>query len=186
MPNNEIWKDVPSWEKWYQVSNKGRVRSLTRVSNCGWKAGLSKEAVYQGKILSSPISGSGYRVVCFSAPGRREYHNVHRLVAEIFIGPCPAGLEVCHNDGVYENCEVKNLRYDTRQNNALDRNKHGTQVKKGHCKGEENGLARLTEEKVRYIRNKPSLTLEFLGDKFGVHLGTIHAARAGKTWRHVK
>ena len=27
----EIWKDIPGYEGMYQVSNKGRVKSLTRV-----------------------------------------------------------------------------------------------------------------------------------------------------------
>jgi len=27
----EHWRDVPGWEGWYQVSDRGRVRSLDRV-----------------------------------------------------------------------------------------------------------------------------------------------------------
>ena len=29
---NEIWKDIPSFEGKYQVSNMGRVRSLSRLA----------------------------------------------------------------------------------------------------------------------------------------------------------
>ena len=28
---NEIWKDIPNYEGIYQISNKGRVKSLTRT-----------------------------------------------------------------------------------------------------------------------------------------------------------
>ena len=30
---NEIWKDIPSFEGKYQVSNMGRVRSLPRLTS---------------------------------------------------------------------------------------------------------------------------------------------------------
>lgn len=39
---NEIWKDIPGYEGYYQVSNFGRVKSLRRVL----KAGLRKGYLY--------------------------------------------------------------------------------------------------------------------------------------------
>jgi hypothetical protein len=53
---------------------------------------------------------------------------IHRLVALTFIGPCPDGLEVCHNDGVHTNVTRGNIRYGTKSDNAKDRVKHGRQA----------------------------------------------------------
>jgi hypothetical protein len=30
MNNTEIWKDIPGYEGWYQVSNMGNIKSLSR------------------------------------------------------------------------------------------------------------------------------------------------------------
>lgn len=52
--------------------------------------------------------------------------SVHRIVLEAWVGPCPAGLEGCHNDGDYTNNVLSNIRWDTRENNQLDKREHGT------------------------------------------------------------
>ncbi len=49
---------------------------------------------------------------------------VHWVVMLAFVGPCPKGLIVCHNDGDKTNNRLSNLRYDTQRSNALDRTKH--------------------------------------------------------------
>ncbi|WP_248099523.1 HNH endonuclease signature motif containing protein [Corynebacterium kefirresidentii] len=61
---------------------------------------------------------------------------VHRLVMAAFVGPCPDGMEVCHNDGNPANNYVGNLRYDTHQANYADmfiHNTHGMATKT-HCR----------------------------------------------------
>lgn len=62
-----------------------------------------------------------------------------------FVGPCPDGMEVCHNDGNPENNRVENLRYGTRSDNMRDKRKHGTcynsnktRCKQGHPLSGEN------------------------------------------------
>ena len=42
---------------------------------------------------------------------------VHAIVAELFLGPCPQGLEVNHKDGRKTNNVVTNLEYVTHQEN---------------------------------------------------------------------
>lgn len=51
---------------------------------------------------------------------------VHRLVLSAFTGPCPPGMECCHNDGDPSNNRPENLRWDTRSSNARDKRVHGT------------------------------------------------------------
>jgi hypothetical protein len=50
---------------------------------------------------------------------------VHRLVLETFVGPCPDGMECCHNNGDPADNRLENLRWDTLSSNAYDRVEHG-------------------------------------------------------------
>ena len=176
----EIWKDIPSWEGWYQVSDQGRVRSLDRYSTAN-----SAPAHYSGKILAANPTKTGYPMVTLSRPGVRSYKTVHNLVMLVFKGPPPKGLEVCHNDGIRTDCALGNLRYDTRRNNALDRNAHGTMLRETYPNGEQVHNSLLNDESVKFIRSHPEKTLKELGQMFGVHLGTIHNVRKYKTWKHL-
>lgn len=177
----EQWRDISGWEGWYEVSDKGRVRSLPRKSRAG-----SGTAFYRGKVLKASIAKNGYRVVSMTAPGGvRSYRYVHQLVLEAFIGPRPVGMEACHNNGIRKQNYLTNLRYDTPSGNARDRITHGRGPTGEHSRGEKNGLAKLNAKKVKYIRAHPEMTLERLASKYDVNLGTIWCARTGKTWRHV-
>ena len=118
----EEWRDVPGYEGMYQVSDKGRVRSLDRVVPC-LRLGSNKKP---GKVLrSNPRSVMGYLGVVLYHQGARRNFDVHRLVALAFIGECPEGMEVCHNSGDVNDNSVKNVRYDTRSGNMRDRTRHG-------------------------------------------------------------
>ena len=57
------------------------------------------------------------------------------LVLEAFVGPRPAKLDSCHNDGVRTHNHLSNLRWDTRSANLYDAVEHGTnaQTRKTHC-----------------------------------------------------
>jgi hypothetical protein len=93
-------------------------------------------------------------------------------------------MEVCHNDGSRDNNELTNLRYGTRKENAEDRERHGTN-KVLSRRGKYSGETKLSEDAVLFIRQNPQMTLKALGKKFGVHLGTIHCVRTGKTWGRI-
>lgn len=49
-----------------------------------------------------------------------------RLICEAFHGPCPNGMECCHNNGERTDNRESNLRWDTRSANHLDKRQHGT------------------------------------------------------------
>lgn len=131
MSNEEEWRNVPGWEGFYQVSNLGNVRSVTR--SVTRKDGQLR--TYQGKLLRPGTNRIGYPVVVLSRPGRTITAKVHRLVLLAFVGPCPSGNEACHNNENRQDARLENLRWDTRSGNQLDRRKHGTdhQVRKTHC-----------------------------------------------------
>ena len=77
----ELWKDIPGFEGWYQASNIGRIRSLDRYVN--YKS--SGQAIRKGKILSPKTSNKGYKEVTLIKNGQYFYKRVHQLVALAFI-----------------------------------------------------------------------------------------------------
>lgn len=100
---DEIWRPVVGYEGLYEVSDKGRVRSL-----------FSK----RGKVLS-PAKSMGYPYVNLSRDGRPRFARIHVLVAAAFIGECPDGHEVNHKDSDRTNNNVSNLEYVTHAQNVL-------------------------------------------------------------------
>lgn len=115
----EIWKNIPSFKKIYQVSNLGCVRSLNH---------RAKIHQLKGRPIKPIQRPDGYLVVNLKQHSRR----IHRLVLEAFIGSCPRGYECRHLDGNRQNNKLTNLTWGTRSENAQDRIKHGyksTQMK---------------------------------------------------------
>lgn len=129
---NEVWVGVVGASGDYQVSNQGRVRSMPRIDRSGRQI--------RGRIMALSTHPLGYRYVALVYnTGTRRRRPIHQLVAEAFIGPRPAGLHVCHNDGDPANNRPSNLRYDTPSENGYDTVRHGhhrgasaTHCKRGH------------------------------------------------------
>jgi hypothetical protein len=104
----EIWKAIPGYVDYYEVSNTGKVRSLTReVFNplCG-------TMTLKGRELKPSLSNRALRV-WLSLDGETKRYFVRVLVAELFL-PNPDELPtVYHIDGDYMNCDVNNLKWGT-------------------------------------------------------------------------
>ena len=110
----EVWKDVYSFEGYYQVSNLGRVRSLDRKF---WSEERGHEYSIKGKVLK-PYDVNDYRVIMLSKNGKNTNMRVHRLVAEAFI-PNPNNLEyVNHKDENKSNNRLENLEWCTAKYNT--------------------------------------------------------------------
>lgn len=115
----EQWLAAVGLEGLYEVSDRGRVRSVhDRI--VVWKNG--RRIRYDGKILSAPPNDKGYPHVNIKGQARA----VHQLVLEAFVGLRPAGLDCCHGDGDPTNNALTNLRWDTPSANAQDAIRHGT------------------------------------------------------------
>lgn len=112
--NMEEWRDVKGYEGFYQVSNKGRVRSIAV-----WNAMHHKVCKRKIPVLKAfDTTVEGYKRVLLSYYGIHHHHSVHRLVAQAFIDN-PLGLpEINHKDENTSNNEVQNLEWCTRKYNA--------------------------------------------------------------------
>ncbi|OCB56172.1 hypothetical protein A5722_14855 [Mycobacterium vulneris] len=121
----EVWRSVPGYVGLYEVSDRGRVRSLGRVRTD--RRGRTYRR--NPKLLTLCPLKSGHPVVRLYGRGTGPRTlRVHALVLAAFVGPRPDGLEACHGDGDPSNNHVDNLRWDTRSANVLDSVKHGTHV----------------------------------------------------------
>lgn len=99
-----IWPDDPD----YSVSNTGRIISRKKREPYELKGSISPKLRYRTVMIA----------------GKRIYF--HYMVATLFIGPRPLGLEVCHRDGNSLNDRVENLYWGTRSDNVQDSIRHGT------------------------------------------------------------
>jgi predicted XRE-type DNA-binding protein len=155
----EEWLPIRGYEGLYEVSNAGRVRRV---------AGFEKHKKIKGRLLTACLDGKYLNLSLFKEGKKRSY-NVHKLVAEAFIGPCPFGKEADHKDGNKLNNFASNLQY-LRHN--VHQQKHG----------------KLTKEQVLEIRRlyTEGFTQQQISDQFGIiqrqHVSDIVNR---KTWKNV-
>ena len=76
----EVWLPVKGFEKLYEVSSGGRVRSITRKTN-----NKQGQRTSRGRVLKPNYAGHGYALVSLCRDGSQYTKRVHRLVAEAFI-----------------------------------------------------------------------------------------------------
>lgn len=165
---SEEWREVPGSQ--YEVSSLGRVRSWHNNRH-GRRA--------EPKLLSLCPGTHGYLTFSMHVDGRQITSTVHRVVAKVFLGPVPEGLQVCHNDGDKLNNSATNLRYDTHAANLAERIMP---------RGERHHRSLLTESdalEVRRLRNECGWKLRELAEKFGVSISTIFAITTRRSWAHI-
>jgi hypothetical protein len=101
----EIWKEIKGYEGYYEVSNRGRVRSLDRVR------------IIKGKVLKQMDNGSGYKKVTLCKNGKYTQRYVHRLIGKGFLKNKKNKETINHKDGNKSNNDIKNLEWATYKEN---------------------------------------------------------------------
>ena len=115
----EEWKDIPGYEKLYQASTHGRIRSAPGkiTSNKRYVSRVWKVRILKGKG-NNPKTGA--RASLWKDGTRKDYL-VARLVALTFLGTPPEGYTVNHIDGNRLNNNIENLEWLSLADNI----KHG-------------------------------------------------------------
>lgn len=107
----EVWKDIPGYDGFYQISNHGQVYSH------------KSKRIIKGSTLYA-----GYQYVNLCNNGVSKNISIHRLVACAFI-PNPDNLPVVHHiDENPQNNSVSNLKWCTQKENVhytIAARKHG-------------------------------------------------------------
>jgi len=167
--SEEEWKDIPGFEKEYQISNLGQARSLDRKVVFHRKNGTTYERNYDGQILKSQLDGQGYFKI--GLPYKKQM-NIHLAVMLAFVGPKPLDQEIIHLDNNKKNSAKDNLKYAS---------------KSCHQIGDQNSRCVLTEEQVIEIRNvyDEGGSLALLTKRYKVSKGAIFGVCKNINWRHL-
>jgi hypothetical protein len=165
----------------YRIGNDGTVWTCWKSTGASGGHELSGK----WKILKGGkriVTGHRKVILC-DGTGRRKYAQVHRLVLESFVGPCPEGMEACHfPDRNPANNNLNNLRWDTKKANADDRVIHGTSPV-----GELHPMAILTDAIAADIKRKlrDGLRQCEIARLLGISKITINHIARGRQWKHV-
>lgn len=177
----EEWRDIPDWEGFYQASNLGRIRSLSRVSSRGCRGGFMR---IEGQILRQSKSSNGYLRMSFldADGGRAKSVSAHRMIASAFHGLPPTPKhQVAHHDGDRTNNLPNNLRWATSSENIADKKRHGT-----FLFGELSHRSKLTEAQVLLIRKiGEEFSLGEIGEIFSMTKNNIRRILNRETWVHI-
>jgi len=140
------------------------------------------------KRFLRPSLSEGYSCVNLYKSSKAHRRQIHRLILETFIGSCPEGMECCHGNGIRTNNRLKNLRWDTRSNNARDAVKHGTSPGLCQYNGETNPAAKLKEVDVRmiiYMFRTGLFLQKEIAKIYNVWPTIISKIITKKNWKHI-
>lgn len=168
LDKKEVWMDIPGYEGLYQLSTEDRVRSLprpARIRNGGFR--MTEERV----LKQVRDRKTGYLFFNLCRDGNQQIVSLHRVKLLVYRGPCPEGMEACHNDGDPCNNNISNLRWDTHANNLKDRVRHGTDLR--GKPGNRGALEGKTGE-IRRLYLSRELSPHEIADKFGVTVNAIY------------
>jgi hypothetical protein len=142
----EIWKNIKGYERMYQISNLGRVKSLVRKN------------VLREKIKSVMLDNSGYPQVNLCKNNYSKIIRVHKLMAIAFLNHKPNGhkYSIDHIDNDKSNNNISNLQIITHREN----------LSKDRCGGSSEFVGVVKTKNERYIS-----TIQLNGIK--THLGTF-------------
>lgn len=169
---DETWVPISGYETYYAVSNHGQVKRLKAY-----------QGVKVGRLLKPQLGTNGYLYVLLSVHSKHKPKYLHSLLAEAFIGPRPAGMEINHIDGVKTNNTLTNLEYVTRSENKI----HSIRLGLGYYfhGGEGHALRKLSANDVHAIRLSGERQ-RVLAERYGVTRQTISKIRLNQRWATVE
>lgn len=114
----ELWKDIPGFERLYQASVNGEIRSLAHIRKNG-----TNKYIQKGKLLKFNKNPNGYLQVRLSKNGVVRTYRVNRLIALTFIENPQNKETVNHINGDKLDNNVSNLEWATPKEQAIHRHK---------------------------------------------------------------
>ena len=117
---NEFWKPVIGYERLYEISSFGNIRSLDKK----WLVSQHKLASKKGKNLIPDVS-NGYSHIKLWKEGKFKWFQLHQLVATAFI-PNPGNKKfVNHINSNRSDNSISNLEWCTQRENLQHASRMG-------------------------------------------------------------
>ena len=167
----EIWKPIPGYEKYYEASTEGRIRSKDRMRSNG--------IPISGRILKPSKDRGGYLYVRLYDDNGSKYLKIHRLVALTFCDNPQNKEQVNHKTGIRDDNRIENIEWVT----CSENHRHAFDVlgKKAtkYWLGKASANRKLTEEQIERIKQDERSQIEIAKD-YGVCQQTISNIKTGK------
>lgn len=175
----EIWKDILKFNNEYQISNKGRIRSVHAVilrSNGTTHTRVSK--------VLKPSIDKGYLKGAVCVNKKMIPYKIHRLVAEAFVDGYDLNKEVNHIDGNKLNNDAFNLEWVTRSENMIHAVCTGLLPV---TRGSQRVQAKMTESDVILIKEMMAkgIRRKDVCEKLNITVHMYKDVQRRKSWRHV-
>jgi hypothetical protein len=135
-------------------------------------------------VWTGTQTGNGYGRI---AVGGRNggVTSAHRFSCELHHGPAPfKGAHVMHRCDNRGCVNPAHLAWCTSAENIQDAYDKGRKTSPFR-RGASHHVAKLTDEKVRFVKSNPEMSAAHLGRLLGCSNSSIFAIRSGRTWKHV-
>ncbi len=176
----EIWKDVVGYEGRYQVSCRGRVKSLDRYVD--YKAGSRRKVL--GRILKAAYLPKGYQKFELWRENKGKGCYGHQLVCAAFIGQRPEGCECRHLNGDPADNRAENLVYGTPAENEADKVAHGRRQFGEKCYN--TNLTNADALRIKRLASDGELSQREIGKMFGVTHRVVSNIKNARRWTHLE
>lgn len=180
----ELWVPAIGFEKYYEVSNLGRVRSKDRLAK---NSRGNSYRLWKGRVLSLNLKNNKKYINCkLSIKGKTYTRQLHWLVLASFKAkPSAEKWEINHIDGDKRNNKLKNLEWVTSKQNKIHAIENELYKP---AKGSKNGKSKLNEKIVFLIKEDLLKNVKNIdiSNKYNVSLKMISDIKTGRTWKHVE
>ena len=110
----EEWKNIPGYDGLYQVSNFGRIKSLSRKVKRD-----NHSLLVKGRVLKQYVTNTGRLEVHLSRNGVWKHCLVHRIVAITFLKNDNSLPQINHINGNPRDNRLENLEWCSQSQNEI-------------------------------------------------------------------
>lgn len=176
----EVFKPITGYEKLYEVSNYGRIKSLGKSWSTKGKGRRTKT-----DTILAHSNNSGYRRVTLSNNSSKKSFSVHTIVAKEFCENPNKLPIVNHKNSKRDDNYFENLEWTTYKGNAVHAFNSGTRLGR---KGELHHNVRYSERDIRIIRKlylDGKYSQREIAEMFEDYQSNICRIIGGKRWQHI-
>lgn len=134
LAGKEEWRDIPGYGGWYQISTEGRVRSYRAQGNqLKFRRRLESPKALKPHLKKKNGCGDWLAVNLQDEDGKKHTECMTKLMADTWMGGCPAGHLTCTKNGNPADVRLSNLHFLTKKDVGM-RNLAKRKKQRAYCK----------------------------------------------------